>query len=42
MPRLHKRAVFSTNNAGEIDMPVEKNEIGPLYYTRYKNQLGMG
>lgn len=42
MLRLAQKSSLFTNNAGEIDMPVEKNEIGPLCYTRYKNQLRMG
>ena len=34
-----RKTVSSTNNGGKIDTHVQKNKIGPLFYTREKSQL---
>lgn len=32
----------SSINGGKLDMHLQKNEIGPLFYVIYSNQLKMG
>lgn len=36
---MGERIVFSTNGAEQMDIHVQKNEVGPLPHTMYKNQL---
>ena len=38
---MGERTVFSTNGVGKTGYPCTKNDVGPLPYTIYKNQLKM-
>lgn len=43
MPRQFsgEKIVFSTNDAGQLDIHLQKNEVGFLLYTIYKYSLKM-
>lgn len=43
MPRQFsgEKIVFSTNGAGQLDIHLQKNEVGFLLYTIYKYSLKM-